>query len=275
MTPTDRPAPVRAARRSSSVGDATRHFGFRSAAAEFRRASQWSAHHDLEHGTFMSFTLRSARRVAPTVPTSADEAASLTDATSGRVGFDSRGNAVWEWRTADHEFVREGSTSLVRKLEVSQLSNESTAIAKRRLAPQIERQASAATASATVPIGTGGGFNRYHRSGRAVAKARAGKHAAPRTPSKIVVTSRSKPGLFDRLREWIGVDSSLRRQMPSGSFDLAPAGPARRKERSARHCAGRHGLPAADFVQSMPVRPAGAYSSTIKWADCSETLANS
>jgi len=159
----------------------------------------------------MCFTLRSARRVAPTLPTSADEAASAADRTSGRVGFDSRGNAVWEWRTADQKFLREGSTSLVRKLEVSRLSIESTAIAKRRLAPQIERQASAATASATGPMGTGGGFNPYDRSGRAVTKAHAAKHAAPRMPSKIVVTSHSKPGLFDRLRERAGVEPRLRR----------------------------------------------------------------
>jgi hypothetical protein len=159
----------------------------------------------------MSFTLRFARRVAPTVPTSADETASLADKTSGRVGFDSRGNAVWEWRTADQKFVREGSTSLVRKLEVSHLSIESTAIAKRRLAPQIERQAPAAAAAAAGPLGTGGGFNPYDRSGHAVAKKHAVKHAAPRRSSKIIVTSRSKPGLFDRLREWVGVEPRSRR----------------------------------------------------------------
>jgi len=159
----------------------------------------------------MSFTLRSARRVAPALRNSADEAASAADRTSGRVGFDSRGNAVWEWRTADQKFVREGSTSLVRKLDVSQLRIESTAIALRRVAPQIERQASAVTASATVSMRTGGGFNPYDRSGRAVTQAHAAKHAAPRTPSKIVVTSRSRPGLFDRLREWAGVEPRLRR----------------------------------------------------------------
>jgi hypothetical protein len=165
----------------------------------------------VEGGTNLSLTLRFTRHVTPTVSTPADDAASAAEGASGRVGFDSRGNAVWEWRTADHGFVRDGSTSLVRKLELSHLSIESTGIAKRRLAPQIERTAAAASAPPALPMGTGGGFNPYDRSGHAVARAHVAKHAAPRKSSKIVVTSRGKPGLLDRLQEWVRAEPRSRR----------------------------------------------------------------
>lgn len=45
---------------------------------------------------------------------------------AGRVTFDSRGNAVWEWRTDDGEFQKDASTSMVRALQPDGLALEAT-----------------------------------------------------------------------------------------------------------------------------------------------------
>lgn len=54
--------------------------------------------------------------------------------TAGRVRFDSRGNAVWEWRAGDGEFQQDASTSMVRSLEPEGLSLESTTKIQRLIA---------------------------------------------------------------------------------------------------------------------------------------------
>ncbi len=162
----------------------------------------------------MSFTLRAFRRVTPTLPTSTGEPEPAHDKVSGRVGFDARGNAVWEWRTADKGFVRDASTTLVRKLDVPQLSIETTAIARRRQAPQVERQAATAGSArlaAPLPMGAGGGSNPYNRNGEYAAKSAPAHRSPPRQQSRIIVTSRSKPGLLDRLQEWMGARPRSRR----------------------------------------------------------------
>jgi len=46
----------------------------------------------------------------------------VTRNASGRVKFDERGNAVWEWAVTTGVFGREASTSRLRKLEDSALS---------------------------------------------------------------------------------------------------------------------------------------------------------
>ena len=50
--------------------------------------------------------------------------------TSGRTAFDSRGNAVWEWRTDTGQFTKDTSTTVLRKIEESGLAIEATVIAK-------------------------------------------------------------------------------------------------------------------------------------------------
>lgn len=50
------------------------------------------------------------------------DAPSSDDRKSGRVKFDDRGNAVWEWSVATGAFGREVSTDRLKKLENSALS---------------------------------------------------------------------------------------------------------------------------------------------------------
>ena len=68
--------------------------------------------------------------LTPTLRTSHGDQGKPAHPTSGRVGFDARGNAVWEMRTTDHRYVRDASTTLVRKL-VPPLSLEATAIVQK------------------------------------------------------------------------------------------------------------------------------------------------
>jgi hypothetical protein len=46
----------------------------------------------------------------------------LPDGKSGRVQFDARGNAVWEWSVATGAFGREVSTERLKKLDIDGLS---------------------------------------------------------------------------------------------------------------------------------------------------------
>jgi hypothetical protein len=52
----------------------------------------------------------------------ADNPARDADKTTGRVKFDDRGNAIWEWRVETGAFAEEVSTDRLRKLEHPALS---------------------------------------------------------------------------------------------------------------------------------------------------------
>lgn len=123
--------------------------------------------------------------------------ASAREKSSGRVAFDSRGNAVWEWRTGDKQFGREVSTTLVQKLEAPDLRLASTAIVK----PQKDTQAEK-------PVGLAKSFNPYNHA--AVDAARATASDRPRAKSvvtRLVVQPRhARASWFQRLREWLGLD---------------------------------------------------------------------
>lgn len=128
-------------------------------------------------------------RLTPTLRTSHAEHGKRTHETSGRVAFDPRGNAVWEMRTDDHRYVRDASTTLVRKL-VPPLSIEATAIVKKPSAMPVPRRTvpiDAGHAPGSTPMGT---VRTYP-----VRSAPAAKRAAAKTSA----TSRARPGLLDRL----------------------------------------------------------------------------
>ena len=61
--------------------------------------------------------LKPGTRDAPATPSSG-----LTRNNSGRVKFDDRGNAVWEWSVATGSFATDVSTSRLKKLENQTLS---------------------------------------------------------------------------------------------------------------------------------------------------------
>jgi hypothetical protein len=107
---------------------------------------------------------------------------------SGRVAFDPRGDAVWEFQTADGDFARDANTELVRKLDAAALSLEQTAVVK--------RPAEAASGPQPCP---GGGFNPYDRAAPP-APARTALKFPPVHP--VVVPQRRGGGLLQRLWSW-------------------------------------------------------------------------
>lgn len=107
---------------------------------------------------------------------------------SGRVAFDPRGDAVWEFQTAEGAYAREANTELVRKLDAPSLTLEQTAIVKKAPEP--------APASPRCP---GGGFDPYDR-----AAPRTPTRTAPRFPpvNPVVLPQRRSVGLWQRLWSW-------------------------------------------------------------------------
>jgi hypothetical protein len=93
----------------------------------------------------------------PPKPPPAPPAGPQTDPQSGHVQFDSRGNAVWEWRTETGQFSTEINTQRLKKLVDSDLSLEQTGKVKAVDGRSIEETALGDTRS-------GKGFNPYNHA---------------------------------------------------------------------------------------------------------------
>jgi hypothetical protein len=64
-------------------------------------------------------------------PDKPDEAPAQGEKRSGRVGFDERGNSVWEWQLETGVYSRDVSTQRLKKLDLDDLSIAETARNKR------------------------------------------------------------------------------------------------------------------------------------------------
>lgn len=125
--------------------------------------------------------------------------------TSGRVAFDARGNAVWEWRTGDGEFQRDASTTILRKLEPTGLAIEATGI-RRKLAPgsqpssALEPTTGALAESAPPPVVAKEvpGGDPYNSGKNASHVRQAARRASPKPAAKIVPPEPPK-GIIGRL----------------------------------------------------------------------------
>lgn len=124
---------------------------------------------------------------------------------SGRVAFDARGNAVWEWRTGDGEFQRDASTTIVRKLEPQGLAIEVTGIVRRpglaSKAPPAPAPTTGALAESAPPplaMKEPSGCDPYDSSRNSSHVRQAARRAAPKPASRIVVTPQRK-GIIGRL----------------------------------------------------------------------------
>ncbi len=127
-------------------------------------------------------------RLTPTLRTSQGDHGKPAHPTSGRVAFDERGNAVWEMRTADQRFVRDISTTQVRKL-VPPLSLEATAIVKKPEMP-VPKRAVPSDAGQLLDRAQMGTVRTYPVRSAAAAKSSA---------AKKIVTAPTRPGLLGRL----------------------------------------------------------------------------
>jgi len=121
---------------------------------------------------------------------------------SGRIAFDARGNAVWEWKTADGEFRRDASTTLVRKLDVPHLQIETTLIARKQ-----------ALATPGKAPGPGAGFNPYESSagGRRPSSVASRPSAARPAAKPATGHARKESGVLHRLQNWVEGKGPARR----------------------------------------------------------------
>jgi hypothetical protein len=93
-----------------------------------------------------------ARPQSPSAPpTAADPKAPRLSPSGGRVTHDERGNAVWEWVTTATRKAILSATSLLRKLDSSELSLEETPAEKEKSAMLPQKR-------------PGGGFNPYEQA---------------------------------------------------------------------------------------------------------------
>jgi hypothetical protein len=153
---------------------------------------------------------------------------------SGRVAFDARGNAIWEWRTGEAGFDRDASTTQVQKLEAPGLSIEATrkvqraavaqpvshertpdrvesaTLAHRTETPELSLEATMKVKRPEVqsPDKTalaGGGFNPYDRNGGAAAKSAVSAARPTRPPTRPDAQAPREPAsALARVREWLG-----------------------------------------------------------------------
>jgi hypothetical protein len=116
------------------------------------------------------------------------------------VGFDDRGNAVWEMRTEGQGYSREGSTSLVRKLQATQLTLDATGII-RKVDTSVSQPLPIPTPKRAVPDDAGHTTHYHDRAVMGtvrtfpVRSSAAAKRPAPGTARAKL----SRPGLLDRL----------------------------------------------------------------------------
>jgi hypothetical protein len=142
---------------------------------------------------------KSEQRSPARAATVSEGAERMTDRekTSGRVTFDSRGNAVWEWRTGEKEFAREVSTTLVQRLEASELGIATTAIIRK---PGAEGPGK----PDQTPVVVVETYNPYNHPASDVAHGTGRRTKTATTPKKTVTTSRpNREGVLQRLQSWI------------------------------------------------------------------------
>ena len=120
-----------------------------------------------------------------------DEPSAPEPKRSGRVGFDERGNSVWEWQLETGVYSRDVSTQKLKKLELGDLSIAETAVNR--------RPPGLGGAPKALP---GGGFNPYDNSPRA----ERGANPYDKTSSaanKPKATAPRSPADLKKIEEWM------------------------------------------------------------------------
>jgi hypothetical protein len=132
---------------------------------------------------------------------------------SGRVGFDERGNSVWEWQLETGVYSRDISTHKLKKLDLDDLSIAETATHRRP--PGLDPKEK--------PPLPRGGFNPYDSSpareagGNPYDTARGS--GVKMQPSAGVAPPARKPMDLQRLEEWMKIKKRLQDAQDAGEND--------------------------------------------------------
>jgi hypothetical protein len=143
-------------------------------------------------------------RLTPTLRTSHGDQGKPAHPTSGRVAFDARGNAVWELRTADHGYVRDVSTTMVRKLQPpAHLAIEATTIVRKLSETPVPKGLDVPTQRRAVPADAGNSHagNSHDRASMGTVRTYPVRSAAAarRSEAKKIVAAPNRSGLLGRL----------------------------------------------------------------------------
>ena len=141
---------------------------------------------------------KSEQRSPPRAATASEGAEPMTDRekTSGRVTFDSRGNAVWEWRTGEKQFAREVSTTLVQRLAAPDLGIATTAIVRK---PGL----AASGKPDETPVVAVETYNPYNHPASDVATGAARRKKTAASTKKTATSRPNREGVLQRLQAWI------------------------------------------------------------------------
>jgi hypothetical protein len=136
----------------------------------------------------------------PAAPKDASE-----DKRSGRVGFDARGNSVWEWQLETGVYSRDVNTQRLKKLDLGDLSIAETGIQKRPAGledPSAPRPGGGFNPYDNAPRTKQEGFNPYDNArslgAKFAPKDEPQKRPPPRTPEEL-----------RKLSEWIKMKKNL------------------------------------------------------------------
>jgi hypothetical protein len=149
----------------------------------------------------LSLCMSGPKGSAPKTPQSSKELEQgdgVSDKSSGRVTFDSRGNSVWEWKSEETgKYSRDVSTQRLKKLEAPELSIEETARVKKLDGLSLQDE----------PL-PGGGFNPYDNApAKNNTKMPTRGHVAP---DKVAPTpERKTPTDLRALGRWIEMKKRL------------------------------------------------------------------
>jgi hypothetical protein len=141
-------------------------------------------------------------RVTPPISTEPTDKDLASTKRSGRPTFDSRGNAVWEWKTETGQFSVDVSTQRLKKLEAPELSIDETV--------RIKKLDGLSLQEGSMP---GGGFNPYDRA--KPANKNVGWPKTPAVPQKKPVAApepRKPVKDLKRLQEWMEMKKRLANQ---------------------------------------------------------------
>jgi hypothetical protein len=136
---------------------------------------------------------------------------------SGRVGFDERGNSVWEWQLETGVYSRDISTQKLKKLDLDDLSIAETATHRRP--PGLDKGLD----EEEQPALPGGGFNPYDSSpareagGNPYDTARGS--GAKMQPGPGAAPPARKPMDLQRLEEWMKIKKRLQDAKDAGEND--------------------------------------------------------
>jgi hypothetical protein len=144
----------------------------------------------------------------PPTPAAGSDPKAQGEKRSGRVGFDDRGNSVWEWQLETGVYSRDVSTQRLRKLELGDLSIAETA--KHQRPPGLGGEPAKAPPGKAQAPAPGGGFNPYGKGASGgdfgsnpYDNARStGQRLQPKQPS---TPEPRKPMDLKRLEEWMNI----------------------------------------------------------------------